>query len=88
MKDDKIISRIKCPLCNLPFEDGDTGGFLGGRVYHIDCLRLNERLTNSKGQLGEKSLMNRFKAAQRKTSETQVTPPVSETQAASENKMG
>ena len=86
MKEEKSMAEkktnqtaVKCPLCNLPFEDGQTGNFLAGKFYHQECMRLNERLTNAKGQLGEKSLLTRFKKAQeKKPEETTATPPVGE----------
>jgi hypothetical protein len=71
-RDENGQRTIICPLCKLPFETGDVGHFVDGKVYHPGCLTLNEKLTNSKGQLGEKSLMSRFVAAKKKP---KVEPP-------------
>jgi hypothetical protein len=83
MKNDtkEVQKAIVCPLCKLPFETGDIGHFIDGKVYHPGCLTLNEKLTNSKGQLGEKSLVNRFNAARTKPkqAETPAVPPASPT---------
>ncbi len=75
MSEKKQQTAIKCPLCNLSFEDGQTGYVLGGKVYHPACMKLNERLTNGKGQLGEKSLLNQFRKAQEKESEEPQEQP-------------
>jgi hypothetical protein len=69
---------IICPLCKLPFETGDVGHFIDGKIYHPGCLTLNEKLTNSKGQLGEKSLINRFIAAKKKPNKVETIPPTDE----------
>lgn len=80
----KNQTAAKCPLCLLPFEDGQTGNFLGGKFYHGDCMRKYERLTNAKGQLGEKSLMSRFRKAQEGKPEGTTASPGSSTAGAAQ----
>lgn len=59
----KTERAAKCQLCKMPFTDGQRANFIDGQFYHQKCMNLYEKLTNSEGQLGEKSLLNRFEAA-------------------------
>jgi hypothetical protein len=65
---------VKCPLCNLGFETGDVAWVVDGRMYHPRCLLLNEKLTNAKGQLGEKSLLWQYRKVREKKPAPEPAP--------------